>query len=192
MKIVHLIRHGEPVSGWGEPGGSPDPGLNAVGAAQAQAAAERLIAMGGPERATRVATSPLVRCRETAAPFAARLRVSPLVEPGVAEIPTPADLAPGERAPWLRKAMAGDWRDIEGLDGEAWRREVVEAVLGLEGGAVFTHFVAINAAVTAAQGSSAVLAFRPAPGSITTLRLDGTQLAVVRLGEALPEQGRVL
>lgn len=192
MTFVYLIRHGEPLSGWGEPGGSPDPGLTPRGLAQARTAADRLLALPASERPTRVLTSPLLRCRETAAPFATHLGSSPVVEPAVAEIPAPEGLPPDARAPWLRAAMAGNWTEIEGFDGEAWRTAVVHSLLRAGGAAVFTHFVAINAAVSAAQASSSVLAFRPAPASITTLRIEGPRLVVVRLGEALPEAGRVL
>ncbi|CAN5322303.1 histidine phosphatase family protein [soil metagenome] len=192
MSLIHLIRHGQPLSGWGEPGGSPDPGLSPAGMLEAQAAAQALSALPAGERPTRVLTSPLRRCRETAAPFAALLGVDPVVEPAVAEIATPEGVVGEDRAPWLRKAMGGTWGGVEGLDGEAWRAAVVAALLQAEGAAVFTHFVAINAAVTAALRSPDVLAFKPAPGSVTTLRVQDGGLHLLKLGAALPEAGRVL
>ena len=192
MTVVHLIRHGEPSSGWGEPGGSPDPGLSLRGAAQALAAADHLSTLPEDERCSRVISSPLLRCRQTAAPFGERLRVSVIIDPAVAEIPTPAHLSSQNRVPWLRAVMDGRWEEVDGFDGEAWRADVVASLLQAGGAAVFTHFVAINAAVTAAQGSPRVLAFHPAPASITTLRIEGSRLHVVRLGEALPAAGRVL
>jgi broad specificity phosphatase PhoE len=192
MRLVHLIRHGEPASGWGEAGGSPDPGLTDKGRAQAQAAAGFLLAMPQEARPLRILTSPLQRCRETAAPLAEHMGQPALVTPAVAEIPTPPGLAGPERAPWLRAAMEGDWADIPGIDGAAWRDSVIAAVAQAQGAAVFTHFVAINACVSAALGSDAVLAFRPAQGSITTLAVEAGGLRVVRLGEGLEEAGRVL
>ena len=192
MTLVHLIRHGEPASGWGEPGGSPDPGLTDLGRSQAEAAAAWLAApdLGAPP--SRVVSSPLRRCRETAAPFARLAGLPVSIEPAVAEIPTPPHLVGPSRAPWLRGAMGGDWAAMQGIDGAAWRRSVVDALLRMEGAAVFTHFVAINAAVSAAQGSAGVLAVRPQPGSITTLRIEGGRLHVVRLGQELAGEGRVL
>ena len=192
MSLIHLIRHGQPLSGWGEPGGSPDPGLSPAGTGEAQATAQALFALPPGERPTRVLTSPLQRCRETAAPFARLLAVDPVVQAAVAEIPTPPGIVGPDRAPWLRQAMGGTWSAIEGVDGEAWRASVVAAVLEAEGAAVFTHFVAINAAVTAATGSAQVLAFQPAPGSITTLRIENGALRLVSLGQGLSETGRVL
>ena len=192
MTPLHLIRHGEPLSGWGEPGGSPDPGLSETGRAQAMAAAGTLSQLPHDERPTCAITSPLLRCRETAQPFEGLLGQAARVELSVAEIPTPDGIVGEGRAPWLRAAMSGDWSAMAGIDGEAWRARVVDALLQAKDAAVFTHFVAINAAVSAALGSPAVLAFRPAPGSITTLRVEGSRLELVRLGREIFIEGRVL
>lgn len=192
MSLIYLIRHGEPASGWGEPEGSPDPGLTDLGHKQARAVGARLAALQGAEKPTRLLTSPLRRCRQTAEPFAELSGLSPEVAPAVAEIPTPAGVVGPDRAPWLRTAMAGRWSEIDGIDGVAWRDGVVAALLQAGGAAVFTHFVAINAAVSAATGADTVLAFRPAQGSITTLRIDGGHLKLEQLGESLTEAGRVL
>jgi len=67
MSRVHMIRHGRPASTWGEI--DPDPGLDAVGADQARAVARDLLALPEQERPSRVVSSPLRRCRETAQPL---------------------------------------------------------------------------------------------------------------------------
>lgn len=169
-----------------------DPGLTELGLRQAQAVADALLTADDRTRPTRILSSPLRRCRETAAPFSTRGNLPVTVEPAVAEIPTPPGLAAAERAPWLRAAMAGDWSAMRGIDGLAWRRGVVEALLRAGGAAVFTHFVAINAAVTAATGVSCVLACRPAPVSVTVLRVDNGRLHLEALGVELEAAGRVL
>ena len=46
---------------------------------------------------------------------------------------------------------------------------------------IFSHFVAINLAVGAATGSSAMVSFRPGNGSITHLQTDGSQLYLIGL-----------
>lgn len=192
MSLVHLIRHGEPVSGWGEPNGDADPGLTDLGRRQAEAAAVWLNRPDLGSAPRRILSSPLRRCQETAAVFAQCSGLPVTLAPAVAEVPTPPGLSGAERGPWLRDAMAGEWSTMEGIDGLAWRRSVAEALLEAQDTAVFTHFVAINAAVATALQSAAVLTFRPAPGSVTTLRIEGGRLHVERLGHEIDGEGRVL
>lgn len=181
MGLVRVIRHGRPMGSWG--GDDEDPGLDAVGLEQADAAAERLLALPPDQRPLRVVSSPLRRCRQTAAPLAAGLGVAVEIEPAVGEIPTPAGLAPADRPAWLRAAFAGDWKDVPGdRDYLAWTNEVAAALARYEGCAVFSHFVALNAAMAAAQASAAVLAFRPDHASITTFEVVDNRLRLIEKG----------
>lgn len=175
MARVWLIRHGEPASTWGGP--HPDPGLSEIGRRQAADVASKLQALGPVE----ALTSPLARCRETAAPFAAIGGLQAAVTPEVAEIPTPEGVQ--DRHAWLRNAMAGVWSDIPGGDYPAWRAAVVARVARAPGAAIFTHFVAINACVGAATGSEAVTVIRPAHTAVVTFETDGERLTLVDAGE---------
>lgn len=49
--------------------------------------------------------------------------------------------------------------------------------------AIFSHYVAINAAVSAAQTMDDVLVFRPDNGSITEFHTDGKSLMLINRGE---------
>ena len=181
MSRVYLIRHARPSAGWG--GDDDDPGLDAIGLAQAEAAAKALLAEPGAQRPTRVVSSPLRRCRETAAPFAAAIGAEVEIDPAVGEIPTPAALSPDARGPWLRQAFGGTWGEIKGdLDYEAWRGRVLAAVAARPGAAVFSHFVAINAVVTALAGQAQVIAFRPDHCSISAFELTDGRLRLVARG----------
>ena len=141
MSRVYLIRHAKPSATWG--GDDDDPGLDDIGQAQAGAAAKALLALPPARRPVRVVSSPLRRCRETAAPFAAAIGAEVEIDASVGEIPTPAALSPAERGPWLRKAFTGRWSEIEGdLDYEAWRGRVLAAVASRPDAAVFSHFIA--------------------------------------------------
>lgn len=184
MSRVHMIRHGRPASTWGE--ADPDPGLDAVGTEQARAVARTLLALPEPERPSRVISSPLRRCRETAQPLAAALGVAVEIDSRVGEIPTPAGLDAQDRPAWLRQAFLGRWSDIRGdLDYAAWTREVAQGVASHPGAAVFSHFVALNAAVSAATGDEAVAAFRPDHVSVTTFDVvDGALILVDKGREA--------
>jgi broad specificity phosphatase PhoE len=184
MSRIHMIRHGRPASTWGD--ADPDPGLDLVGAEQARAVARALLALPAGERPSRVVSSPLRRCRETAQPLADALGATVEIDARVGEIPTPAALDAEDRPSWLRQAFLGRWSDIPGdLDYAAWTREVAQGVASYPGAAVFSHFVALNAAVSAATGGEAVAGFRPDHVSVTTFDLvDGALILVDKGREA--------
>ena len=181
MSRIYLIRHAKPSATWG--GEDNDPGLDEQGHAQAAAAARTLLALSPEDRPTRVVSSPLRRCQETARPFAEAIGVALEIDPGVGEIPTPSALTPDERGPWLRQAFGGRWADIEGdLDYDAWRHQVLKAVASRERAAVFSHFVAINAVLTSLAGEPQVITLRPDHASISVLELTDGALSVVERG----------
>ena len=181
MSRIYLIRHAKPSATWG--GGDDDPGLDSQGHAQAAAAARTLLALPDDVRPTRVVSSPLRRCQETARPFAEAIGASVEIDPGVGEIPTPSALTPEERGPWLREAFGGRWDDIDGdLDYDAWRGDVVRAVASRERAAVFSHFVAINAVLTSLAGEPQVITLRPDHASISVLELRDGVLSVIERG----------
>jgi len=174
MATIFLVRHGRAAAGFD---GHADPGLDATGRSQAEATA-RFLAPLGPFA---VYSSPLARARETALPLVERWGVEAVIEPRVAEIPSPTeDLA--ERARWLREAMQGRWRDLpEELRG--WRRSLIDCLLDLkDDSVVFCHFVAINVAVGEALNDDRLVAFRPDNGSVTRLANDDGRLRIIELG----------
>jgi broad specificity phosphatase PhoE len=190
MNRIYMIRHGQPKSTWGQ-SNDDDPGLNDAGNAQAIAARDQLLSISSEFRPTAVVTSPLARCRETAAPTARALGVEAQIDPTFGEIPTPAGVPREQRPEWLRAAFAGRWREIDGdLDYEAWRRNIVAGLKLRAGAAVFSHFVAINAAVSAVLGTESVAAIRPDHASITTFELRDGELVLCQRGREA--QTRVL
>ena len=181
MSRLFLIRHGKPAATWGE--ADQDPGLDAAGQAQAEAARDHLLSLPQDMRPTRVVSSPLKRCRETAAPTAQALGVEIEIDPFVGEIPTPAALTPDDRPAWLREVFQGRWADAKGdLDYDAWRRQVAASLTARGGTAVFSHYVAINAVMSLLADDDRVLVFRPDHASISTLETDGTVLTLVERG----------
>lgn len=173
MSLLYLVRHGEPASGWGGP--NPDPGLSRLGQAQAGHTAARLAAL----RVGAAITSPLKRCRETAAAYEMEAAVVARVSDGVREVPTPEGLA--DRAAWLAAAMRGSWSDDDAL--ARFRDGVAATLLALtHDTAVFSHFVAINAAVGVATGGGAVSVFKPGHASVTILENRDGVLRLVELG----------
>ncbi|WP_353256429.1 histidine phosphatase family protein [Hyphomonas sp.] len=171
--MIWLIRHGEAAAGWGD---HPDPGLSAVGAKQAEAVAEILKGAG----VQRVVSSPMQRCRETSAPLAAKLGLTPVIAPQVSEIATPPGTA--DRVDWLRTVMAGTWTSA-GPDYSQWRSRMSTFAHDLpDGAAVFSHFVAINALCGSLEQDDRVTMFRPGHCSITRLERRHGQLRVAEYG----------
>lgn len=187
MSVVHVIRHGRPASTWG--GDDEDPGLDEIGQAQARSVAQEILALPEGQRPTRVVSSPLRRCRETAQPLADALGLELVIDSRVGEIPTPAALPPETRPAWLRQTFAGRWDQIVGdLDYVAWTQSVAAALRAYAGAAVFSHFVALNAAVSVATGQDQVMAFRPDHCSRTVFGIDGDRLILVEKGREAQSQ----
>lgn len=173
---VILVRHGEASAAWGD---DPDPGLSELGRQQAVTAADAL-APSGP---LALMTSPMRRCRETAAPLAARWGAEPLVAEPVSEIPSPAGVALADRSAWLQRLFEQRYRDAD-RDTRRWRDEAIAAVRRLDRDTVvFTHFVAINAVLGAALDDDRVLLARVANCSRTVLDVVDGRLHVVERGD---------
>jgi len=126
-----LIRHAEPVRiEQGEVEGPADPGLTDRGTEQAT----RLGAWLGVECVDAIITSPLRRARETAAPLATTLGITPEIDPGVSEY----DADSGEYIPieelralkderW-QATIEGRWGDAGGMDPVAFQAQIVPAL----------------------------------------------------------------
>lgn len=171
MTRLFLIRHGRPEGVWG--GAGSDPGLSDIGLRQAEAAAAALVE-NGPLKPI---SSPMRRCRETAAPYADLVGIAPLIEPRVSEIVAPRGVE--DRATWLQERFpfrtpgaSRLWRALEPAL-HAWRDAMLQFVRGMrEDSAVFTHFIALNVLTGAALGSEQTIVCRPDHASITEIEVD--------------------
>jgi broad specificity phosphatase PhoE len=171
---VYLVRHGRATASFAE---AHDPGLDASGRQQAEAAAARLTGIGP----LRILSSPLRRARETAAPLERRWARPAQIEGRIGEIPSPG-LGLAERAAWLQAAMTRGWAELPAAL-QAWRRGVIETLLAMsEPAVVFTHYIAINVAVAHALGGDRVVLFAPTHCSVTILESDGRGLRLIERG----------
>ena len=183
MARIYMVRHGRAAAGWNV---DPDPGLDELGRSQALAVATELV----PRGAMDVVTSPLLRCRQTAFPTVTAWGTEARVEPRVGEIPSPAGYDLENRVDWLREAMAGTWTEVaerSGVHYRAYRDSVAAAVGELRRDTVvFSHFIAINAAIGAATGDDRVVIASLDNCSVTVLDVsgDGTLTLVETGGEA--------
>ena len=177
MNLI-LVRHGEAASGWTD---DANPGLSELGAQQARDVADRLVTIG-PRR---ILTSPLLRCRETAAPLAEKWGVAPVVTARVGEIQAP-DHDVATRGPWLREVLAKRWTELP-ADQQQWRADVLACLLEQPDDCViFTHFVAINAALGSATADGRVVCRTVANCSTTFLDSDGESLTLVEPPAEVP------
>jgi len=174
MPFIHMVRHGQAAAGFGA---HKDPGLSELGKRQARAVAVDLTPIGPLQ----ILSSPLARARETAEPLADAWRQEIQLETRVAEIPSPSEDL-NERALWLQQAMQGTWRQLA-AEFQAWRDALVQCLLDMERDCViFSHYVAINAAVGAAQNDDRMRIFAPDNCSVTTLESASGSLSVIKLG----------
>jgi broad specificity phosphatase PhoE len=175
MPRIFMVRHGRAAAGFGE---DMDPGLDATGHAQADGAAQRLVGLG-PRL---VLSSPLKRAQETAAPLAKLWNKTPVIEHAVAEIPSPKGMSLEERVLWLRKLMAGTWREVT-PELAQWREACIASMATLkEDAVVFSHYVAINVLYGSATGDDKVVAFSPDNCSITSFDNAGGKLRLLDKG----------
>lgn len=172
---LYLVRHGRAAAGWDT---DPDPGLDEIGRGQAARMADQLAPLGP----LALVSSPLLRCRQTAAILGERWGAEPLIETAVAEIPSPPGIPMGERVDWLRGAMAGTWsalgdRYTDFRDGvaDSLRSRTVDTVIA-------SHFIAINAAIGAATGNDAVVIRSLDNCSVTVMDIVDGELQLVSGG----------
>lgn len=174
------MRHGRAAAGWNV---DPDPPLDEQGRQQALAVAQKLAVLG-----TRtVVSSPLLRCQQTAFPLAASWGVDVVIEPGVAEIPSPNGFTVESRGEWLREVMSGTWTRAAEMSGEQYvryRDGVADTLRAVPTDAVvFSHYIAINAAIGVATGDDRVVVAQLDNCSVTVIDVNADgRLEIVEIG----------
>ena len=175
MALIHLVRHGRASAGWAT---DPDPGLDELGQNQAESVAELLGGMGPLQ----VLSSPLLRCRETAAAFAGPRHLDVTVVDAVKEIPSPEGYSMDTRVDWLREAMTGEWASL-GDRYTRYRDGAVAYVRAVDvATVVFSHFVVINAVIGACLDDDRLVIRHLDNCSLTTVSNDHGQLRLVTGG----------
>jgi broad specificity phosphatase PhoE len=174
-----MVRHGRAAAGWNV---DPDPGLDDVGRAQALKVATRLSALGPLP----VVSSPLLRCQQTAFPLATAWKKDVRIESLVGEIPSPVGYALEDRVEWLRDAMAGTWEQVAQSSGahyRTYREDVAQFVQSLrEDTVIFSHFIAINAAIGAATNDDRVVIGHLDNCSVSVFEASDEGLSLVEMG----------
>ena len=160
-----MVRHGQAAAAWHE---SPDPGLSTIGQQQALQAAQQL----GHLSNISIISSPLLRCQQTAQPFAEATNTPISIHAEVSEIPTPSNINFEERGPWLQQAMAGTWQEL-GQQFVDYKNDIGNFVNNLKRDTViFSHFIAINAVIGFVTNKDQLMLARLDNCSITTFYID--------------------
>ncbi len=172
---IYLVRHGRAVAGVEH----PDPGLDDVGRSQAARAATALKKVS----VARLVCSPLRRARETAAPIAEALHLTPEIRDEVAEVFDPA-MGVLARRDMLIPLLSGRWSE-QPPELRKWRDRVLGALvaIGRENAIVVSHFVAISVAIGASTDDDRVSPCALANASITTMEVVNGKLDLRRPGE---------
>lgn len=174
-----MVRHGRAAAGWNV---DPDPGLDELGRRQSLAVAARLSKLGP----LAVLSSPLLRCQQTAFPLATTWEKDVVIEPRVGEIPSPEGYELENRVEWLREVMAGTWTDVSASSGAhygTYRQQLAHCVASLTTDTVvFSHFIAINAAIGEAMNDDRVVIRHLDNCSVTIFDVNDGRLEIVELG----------
>jgi broad specificity phosphatase PhoE len=188
--LLTLVRHGLPEVDET----TTDPGLSAVGRAQAEAVAELL----AKEQPSAVLSSHLRRAQETAAPLAARLGLEVVVDRDFREWESytpqpfyrpPEALDGSPRLTAYREGRFADFLPPHDVDGLADRVAAAarRGASGHPGGSVVvaTHGGAINALVARVVGAPLSFNFDPAYAGLTRFRvMDDGRIVLVSVNEA--------
>ena len=167
MTRIYMVRHGRASAGWDT---ALDPELDELGLAQAREVADQLQSL----QLGNIITSPLLRCQQTAEPLAQMWKMVPQVHVEVSEIPSPKGVAMSDRIVWLRQAMQGTWSDL-GSDYVAYRDCITDFVRGIQKDTViFSHFIAINAAIGGVLGDDRLVIRSLDNCSVTIFERDTT------------------
>jgi broad specificity phosphatase PhoE len=176
---LHLVRHGRAAAGWNV---DPDPSLDDHGKMQAVDVAHSLQAIGPMP----IFSSPLARCQQTAAPLGGLWAITPVIEPSVAEIPSPEGIELTDRVVWLRAAMAGTWSQLVESDGQRYgdyRTGVLGALAAMPDDAVvFSHFIAINVVIGEALGDDRIVVASLDNCSVTTVSVTNGVFTLKQMG----------
>jgi broad specificity phosphatase PhoE len=176
---LHLVRHGRAAAGWNV---DRDPVLDELGQQQAVEVAQLLVGLGPLP----VYSSPLRRCQETSGPLSALWKTTPVIEPRVAEIPSPVGVALEERVEWLRGAMAGTWTELGMSDGDVYtqyRRDLLGTLSAMSHDAViFSHFIAINVVIGEALSDDRLVVKSLDNCSVTTVVVHDGKFTVEEMG----------
>jgi len=170
-----MVRHGQASAAWHE---SPDPGLSELGQQQAATAAQQL------DHLNKIAiiSSPLLRCQETAQPFATAKNTPISIHQEVSEIPTPSNIAFDQRGPWLQQAMAGTWQEL-GQQFVDYKNDIGNFVKNLQHDTViFSHFIAINVVIGEALSDDRLVVKSLDNCSVTTVVVHDGVFTIEEIG----------
>lgn len=189
---IYVIRHGSVAAASDAASPLADPGLSAEGQQQAEHSARECMALTG---AVPILSSPLLRCRQSAAVLAAAWGTNYHIEPRVTEVPSPMTEA-AIRSDWLIRMLPLTWQHMR-QQGEQlnqaypaqlqqWQQQVQQLVQECRQDVViYSHFFVINSLLSLATRQDQVAASLPAPGAIFHFQRHASSLHLISRGTEL-------
>jgi probable phosphoglycerate mutase len=159
MINLWVVRHGEPEGNWGQ---QADPGLSALGQAQATSTLDHLTVLNYQN----IVSSPKQRARETAIPLLNATSNQLSIQNEIRELPS-SNIPSRQRPEWLHRTLRSTWPEVSD-EIEAWRSQIWDWALRLtEPTIAFSHFVVINALKSFDNPSGPVTQLLPDYASIS-------------------------
>ena len=178
MARLYLVRHAKAAARFDE---DPDPSLSEEGNEAAVDLALSLETLGPMP----IYTSPMERARETALPLANRWGMVPEVSAAFTEIPTPNEIAEkglAARGPWLQQLATEKFANQPAII-RAWREGLIGMLKSCRSDTiVFTHFMVINAAMSAALNDERIVVMQPDYCSCTIVETSSRGIALISRG----------
>ncbi|WP_298634703.1 histidine phosphatase family protein [uncultured Umboniibacter sp.] len=178
MPKLYVVRHGHPQSKWNE---DPDPSLSEQGRAQASEIIKILSGLSFSE----VVSSPMIRAAETAMIAAAGHDIK--TEQAIREIPS-YWIPSSQRHDWLNRVLRSTWDEVE-PEINVWRNHLLHWASALKEDTVaFSHFVVINALLSAATDSNTVVTALPDHCAIAEFDVIDGQLHFIGIDRELDSE----
>ncbi|NVK11925.1 MAG: histidine phosphatase family protein [Gammaproteobacteria bacterium] len=163
MIDLWVVRHGEPLSDWGQ---QADPGLSDLGQAQAASTLDHLAALNYQN----IVSSPKQRARETAIPLLAATSNQLSIQNEIRELPS-SNIPSQQRPEWLQRTLRSTWPEVSD-EIQVWRNQIWDWALRLtEPTIAFSHFVVINALKSFDNPSGPVTQLLPDHASISHFQI---------------------
>ena len=137
MIDLWVVRHGEPLSNWGQ---ETDPGLSPLGKVQAASILDRLPDL----QCQNIVSSPKMRAQETAGPLLTNTSNTLSIQNAIRELPS-NNIPSDQRPEWLQRTLRSNWSEVDS-EIDLWRKQIWLWAMRLTQPTIaFSHFVVINA-----------------------------------------------
>ena len=172
-----LVRHGEASESWGN---HSDPGLSDQGIKQSISLLEKNMVKSLDSY--NFVSSPKLRARLTAEPLIKKFGKKLLINETYSEIPS-NNIDNTKKRAWLTELMNTDIANFP-ENVALWRTNIIKHSLNIaQNTIIFTHFMVVNALISALLKKSRIMYFHPDYVSITKITFENYEVKSITLGD---------